>query len=299
MPSDPELPSVVDDLLVDLGEPARRRVLETPRKVYHYTREDAFVAIVDSGCFWATSHRHLNDSREFSYGFELVRRLLDEQIDGESLPQLWGFFSYVKAIVEDAGQTPYAYYVACFCEEFESRSQWERYAGDGTGVCLAIHPWYLGPPGRAFHYTRVLYDLDAQREILSHPLRTVRKFLLQHLAHGPLDPTVAEHAAAFTYMHLIHWMATVKEAEWASEREWRMMLQVGENERPFVRRRASPAGLVPFITCEGRNEVEFDGRLPFLDITVGPRSDADAVERLTRFLRSRGYDVDVKRSMCG
>jgi hypothetical protein len=295
MASEPELPDVLD-LDFDLGEPARRRALETPRKVYHYTSEEAFAGIVDSGCLWATSHRHLNDSREFSHGFDLVLALLDEQTAGEPHPFLRTFFTHVKAMIESAGQTWYAFYVACLCEEYESPSQWQSYAAGGSGVCFSVHPWYLGPPGRTFHYTRVLYDLQAQRELLSHPLATVRRFLLQHLEHGSVDQTVAEHAAIFTYRYLIHWMATVKEAKWAHEREWRAMLQVGENEQRFVRRRASAAGLVPFITFEGRNEIEFGGRLPLLDVTVGPKSDADAVERLSRFLSSRSYDVEVRRS---
>ena len=96
------------------------------------------------------------------------------------------------------------------------------------------------------------------------------------------------------YQHLVHWMATVKEPQWARECEWRAMFQADDDSAVLVRHRD---GSVPFLTFNVRNDWKYDDALPLVEMILGPRCPEETERRVRALLALRGYEhVPVSRS---
>lgn len=258
-----------------------------PAVLYHYTTFAGLTGIIDSGAIWATDHRFLNDGREFSYGFELALHVIGELARTER--ELSWYFEAFRESVERIGESPYQYYLACFCEERDLARQWDYYADHGGGFCLAFDAHHLGPLARPFHFTKVTYDVEAQRELLVKPLTAARDAFIDCIRLGKaisMEGGFAEYVFGRTYQHLIHWIATVKSADWTEEREWRAMFQADEDASRLFRYRGRS---IPFLTFDLRDERKYGGALPLLEVLVGRKFDSAAEQSVRTLLDKRGY----------
>lgn len=100
-------------------------------RVYHYTSMAAFLRIVESRFWWATSCRCLNDKTEFSVATDLLANRIEQLgIEGGSL--LRDFLQHSRS------QTRDAIYVASFSELSDSLPQWMAYGDQGDGVAVGV-----------------------------------------------------------------------------------------------------------------------------------------------------------------
>ena len=74
-----------------LYEPPLLRQL--PAFIYHYTRREGLLGIIEKQVLWATNIRYLNDSSEFTAAIEVAESVLDE-IDSNA------FEGYKKSALE-------------------------------------------------------------------------------------------------------------------------------------------------------------------------------------------------------
>src|SRR5262249_50778753 len=64
----------VDRDLEDLGKqyPAQLEAQATPHTIYHYTDENGFRGIIESGTLWCSDIFYLNDPSELRYGVDIA-----------------------------------------------------------------------------------------------------------------------------------------------------------------------------------------------------------------------------------
>ena len=107
--------------------------------VYHYCKLSAALSVLRNRQIWMTSIRNLNDSNETIGVYKLFfDRLRKYDKDGR-LADLYDFARQPRAIaLYGSPLTKNSEYVACFCENPDSVSQWIAYADDGRGFAIGF-----------------------------------------------------------------------------------------------------------------------------------------------------------------
>ena len=136
--------------------------------IYHYCSFDTLKKILESQCFWLTSHKYMNDIRERNYAFYLVNKKLEtlsQKLNQQQLQNLQQFFylldiSFNELIPET--------FMCCFSRMGDELPQWYQYANNGEGVALGIDveeitknnrpPFANGSTDESLSYCELLYE---------------------------------------------------------------------------------------------------------------------------------------------
>ena len=86
--------------------------------LWHYTSADAFWKML-GGDFYATHHRFLNDSTEITYGFQEIKRFLQDD----------NCFSKLHLITDDLNRNDF--FLLCFSKDPDNLYQWRSYTPQG------------------------------------------------------------------------------------------------------------------------------------------------------------------------
>ncbi|MCH7752514.1 MAG: DUF2971 domain-containing protein, partial [Planctomycetes bacterium] len=116
--------------------------------LYHYCSMEAFFGIIDSLTLRLTRIRYMNDSKEFNWLFELVRKLLWKEKQQTGRPD-----SEVSRLYEHLFESCNGLYIhesffpnfycSCFSKNGDSLGQWRSYADDGRGVAIGFNRSFL------------------------------------------------------------------------------------------------------------------------------------------------------------
>lgn len=118
-----------------------------PEKIYyHYTTVEALFGIVSTQTIRLTSLRSSNDKKELFYTPEEFLTDFEKVFNNEKEEALKRYF---KLVYDDAithktkflkackiTSKPYAF---CLAKKRDNLTHWDRYAANGTGVCIAIN----------------------------------------------------------------------------------------------------------------------------------------------------------------
>jgi hypothetical protein len=153
--------------------------------LYHYTTADGLKGIIEQNELWATSAYFLNDSAEITYGYGLLREVLDEWIAANPRPQNSMYFELARDLHRSFGQDLVhkiidPIYLACFCEVDNLLSQWRAY-GPAGGYSLGFKVEQEGtsqgltpePCVYTARWVKVDYDRDQQVNKLRELLETL------------------------------------------------------------------------------------------------------------------------------
>ncbi len=143
--------SEYDQSAVRLADAAMQKVVKfhfgrefSPRKqlppkglLFHYSTAEGLKGIIEKNELWATSAYYLNDSTEITYGYALLKEVLDDWIAKNPRPEdslslgiardfqrSFGVDFFNMGVVQPI-------YLACFCEEDNLLSQWRTYGQSG------------------------------------------------------------------------------------------------------------------------------------------------------------------------
>lgn len=107
--------------------------------VYHYCKLSAALSVLRNQEIWMTSIRNLNDSNETIGVYKLFFDRLEKYDRYHRLEGLYDFARQPRAIALYGNPlTNSSEYVACFCENPDSVSQWIAYADDGRGFAIGF-----------------------------------------------------------------------------------------------------------------------------------------------------------------
>ena len=270
---------------------------DTPALLYHYTDVAGLIGICASRSLRATNLRFMNDAKELSHAWKLMREVLAEAKEQATLPAQFDLIDEI----EQATSTEWAgypdFYSVSFTANGDLLSQWRGYGSSGGGYAIGFDPdGLVQPPSshpqpeRFLH--RVIYDEDIQLRFL----RDAAAAMLELFA--TVDPAESDvtksRARAFSAMgELVGFAFGFKDPAWAEEQEWRAVHVLPDGKLDGVEFRPHSGIAMPYIPLPMGTDP--DGRLPIRHIVQGPRINTDIAARsLELLLTANGYpDVDT------
>jgi hypothetical protein len=136
-----------------------------PDRLYHYTTLSGMRGILETGVFWASDIRHMNDSTESTYAADFVKQVLAGRRDRLSEGLLENFRQHGGI---PGGGTEWFPFAVCFCGTRDFLSQWRGYTREGEGVAVAVPFAALRPyAGHELALVRVCYEPRQQRDAIN------------------------------------------------------------------------------------------------------------------------------------
>ena len=245
--------------------------------LFHYTSAEGLIGILKNKKMWATSHLHLNDSREF----QIAAQMISEAINS-SQPERWK--KYISELTAQA-------LVVSFSEKGDLLSQWRGYCPSGQGYSLGFRPgnplFTFNAPQKSFGLVKCEYKEKEQRR-LCHILASSRPAI-----YSPDQPADQwrqfREQYSWRYSSLLL-NAALKDSGFKEEREWRLVSQYPE-DLPLSFRRGryglAPYYELPLSPLEISSEPGTPTGEPMIDeIIIGPSANSmAATDALKRALK--------------
>jgi len=309
-----ELDTRLNDFHRKLQDLQLTNARRAPKFLYHYSSQAGIEGILKHSVFWATDFRDLLDKKELHYGKEFVVCAIEERRRVNTNPDIERFLKAVLDRPHSQGwlESPVTLtegfdnqtgksityddyldgFIACFCSEPASETQWQTYGDKGNGFAVGIDThkldWMKSPT--PYYVDSVLYDPRRQKEKVDNYLTYFihnAALLMLNLPKHRKDYVIRElHSLMSPY---ILWsMITFKEPSYYTENEWRVLYSQWRTK-----------GRVPIHERSGRNgekvryiELHLDGtsKLPLRRLFYGPNLDGNqARDRLSELQRIHGY----------
>jgi hypothetical protein len=258
-----------------------------PKTLYHYTNSAGLFGMLKEGRIWLTDSRFLNDKTEGLHFVSLVKGMVAKLLSGEKDGVLVSFYESILERIDSLDT--YNAYIFSLSTRRDDLSQWRGYANEGSGFTIGFSGMDLH--GRAddkdtpLNFAKVVYELDAQSDIIANTLTQLREQLVKELANLSDDAEKASIAdeAARTFAWIVDNQSIFfKHHSFSSEGEWRLVIY-RRAKSSTVLVRPSGSSLVPYIEIEPMGP---STKLPVTELGIGPGFESlhigDAVEALCR-----------------
>jgi hypothetical protein len=268
--------------------------------VYHYTSPSGLLGILEKNCLWASSALSLNDLSEVTYGFGVVKEVLEERKGSTFTDAIWPVLGdETRDSLRDA-----AFFLSASAHG-DSLNQWLGYSGKqgyAVGLDTSVNLVQLTESDQEIAYLNhnlvsgwfdVIYDRDRQRQAVN--------VLLDFLEQGHVP------GSTHTALHARLWLGTLlvqfKHPAFRDEREVRYLAT--RLPSPVEYFRAGAYGVVPYVKLVTREPGEYfytrsSGRkLPIVSVACGPLNAEErlpAMAATRRLLAATGYSADVAPS---
>lgn len=306
-----------------------RDELESP--LYHYTDANGLLGILGSpkvfpgteedsvfpkepgatfGTLWATDARYLNDSKELTYGVEILATKLEERAGATTTPVVR---ERLTQLADDVRTSRFEFtfgsrtekpdpHVTCFCTSGNLLSQWRGYGDGGGGFAIgfsraALDEFIVVDP-ELLKTDPHIADTPIGRPVRVHYGVEETSTFLEECAEEIADGLEAVESGAKTYrwpdtFHGVAatWLAQVKHDAFQEESEWRLIVDRGDDkDRQF---RAGRLGLIPYRPLYF--PITKGGEPSITEIVVGPGGERQlrkaAVEQLLEKIGSTKTEV--------
>jgi hypothetical protein len=263
----------------------------------HYTSMKGLVGIIESGGFWLSDHRFLNDSEEYHNGRKLVLSLLERLLDKKRHRPFRSVLAKTATILEHEMEP--AQYVCAFSTKPDSLDQWRAYAPGEQGVAITFdsaprngRSHFVVAPAMALR--RIIYRVDIKTTIL---IRTIARFAREFAADIGMDtPTDHDTWAEWLADSLAMEFIAFKHNSYESEAETRMVVPNSHASKfNDIHHRVTKNKIVSYLHSadlytETFKEDMGSDLLPVREIRVGPTVNQQVTRRsIEEFLRHTGY----------
>lgn len=266
---------------------------DAPPVLHHYTSQLGLLGILSEQAVWATKISHLNDGRELSYGFDLLRRYLEE-LDGFLADDLHG--RLLRHLREYLDRVAYMnLFVASFTEEGDLLSQWRGYGRPGDAYSIGFPEALLSSEAvrrSGYKLVRCRYALDEQEAALPQLLVTAQEKLALLLGqqHAPAVDAALERVGFEFIFQALAVAASLKDPAFAEEKEWRLIATryVGPSRTRFRQGRHC---LIPYEAVA----LDEMATTP-MTVTVGPTQHPDlALDSVMQVFKARNMQYGLLR----
>lgn len=110
------------------------RVTTLGKTIYHYSSFGTLDGILKTKTLWLCSTANMNDTKEQRYFIEDLHRSVKSEIPTKFHSKCDAFFERLFATLDI--EYPYA---MCFSLLKDNAAQWERYANNGSGICIGFN----------------------------------------------------------------------------------------------------------------------------------------------------------------
>jgi hypothetical protein len=268
-------------------------------RISHYTGLQGLYGIMESGGFWLSDHRFLNDSEEFENGRKLTQSILERLMKKRRYA---AFRPILEATLNKiVNYSDKAYYVCSFSLDADNLDQWRAYAQDGQGISITFDnsahledPFFVKP---ITSVSKVIYDDRKKSRII---IRILRKYAIEFLydlrhSHEINYELWASEISEKLVLRFMHF----KNSAFASENEARMIVSTSKlKDFKRIRHRVRCDRIIPYIESSDLSE-QASQSLPILQICVGPTANQELAYRsIKTYLKNIGYErVEVIKSM--
>jgi hypothetical protein len=263
----------------------------------HYTNLKGLVGIVESGGFWLSDFRFLNDTEEHVNGCRIAKEVI---LRISSRPRHRNFSSILHKAADYLSERPNkTYYVCSFSRLPDSLEQWRAYASSHDAVAVVFQN---KKRLKLSHFTvmpillpkKVIYDDTVKRKLL---LRVIAKYSTEFrkdLAYGYSvnENNWAERLASDLSCEFM----IFKNHAFTAEQEIRLVVsETTLNHFSSIKYRVSGGKIIPYICSadlydEGFVKLYGSKQLPISEIRVGPTANqAITIESVKVFLTNKGY----------
>jgi len=272
--------------------------------INHYTDLKGLFGIIESGGFWLSDHRFLNDSEEFKNGKNLASDIL-EALSNKKRHKEFSLIlaeacKFLNSYEEQAS------YICSFSKDKDSLDQWRSYANDGKGISITFDNtmrssshFFIMP---IMALSKVIYNDKEKSKII---LRTIRKFKKEYLLDIEHENSIdiKEWGSQMSEYLAVEFM-NFKHPAFESEKEVRLIVDTHYlNHFKGVKYRVSEDRITPYLTSKDLYNDVFkkdNGNflLPIKEIHVGPTANQEmAIRSITEYMRSKGYkEVKILKS---
>ncbi len=304
--------SEYDKTAVELANTAFHHILKlhrdretiTPKQMpprgllYHYTTADGLKGIIEKNELWATSAYFLNDSSEISYGYGVLKEVLDAWLAKNPRPEDSLTLGLVRGLDKWFGEELLKrnvinpIYLACFCENDNLLSQWRTYGQSGgysLGFTVPAPDLLTGqgfkpePNIYTSKWVRVEYDRTEQAKKCSGILNPVLA-IFDSPDTARAMATIGDHPL-FGYSKILRVIGDIlleeivsfKNEAFMVEKEWRVVVRQREllkqgtddgGKTPIpVHFRSSQGMLVPYVKLVPTDPTK---KLPIVSVRSGP-----------------------------
>lgn len=275
------------------------------KTISHYTDLGGLFGIVESGGFWLSDHRFLNDSEEFENGRKLTMAIL-ENLSEKTCHQ--DFSDVLKATNKYLSKyREKACYVCSFSKDPDCLDQWRSYAKNGKGISITFD----NPQKSLSHFfmmpimsiSKVIYsDQEKSKRLIA----TIEKYESEHKTdkqHG--NPINTDDWASEMAKNLSLEFMNFKNAAFESEKEVRLVVSSSHlNHFKGLKFRVSDDRIIPYLDSsdlynnDGFKNIIKEELLPIIKIHVGPTANQEImIKSIEEYIKARGYtNVKVVKS---
>lgn len=242
-----------------------------PPALVHYTDQVGLIGILSTRALWASDILSLNDSAEFHFGFGLVEKELEAQINAG--------IAHSASVLNELKETarfPSFVGITSLSTLDDDLAQWRAY-GKGSGG-YAVR--FSGPGLLATcHLSQVAlvpvtYRARSQQALVS---RFCEEALADYNANEG-KPEAAALARARREISLLILCALLKSEAFQAEREWRIIAPI-QKDRSKVGIRPGVSSLVKYLEVTLDDAHKSRPRLPLLHIGTGPNPNPQLARR--------------------
>lgn len=278
-----------------------------PPHLYHYTSIEGLKGILESRCLRASQIHFLNDTQEFRYSIEILKKLISEFKN--DLPQqrairrspikpeelLSDFFGLTKDMfgIDVISRLPIC--VFSFSQKADLLSQWRGYCPPSGGYSIGFRSELLTPwlKTKKLFIEPCVYDEREQEIIIRNDIIKRKETLLKRLTSEPEKSDEILKRVWFDFFMEFSRLASVfKHPAFHEECEWRIISDlIPSNRLAFMVRNSI---FLPYF------EINFGEINPFPidEIIIGPAPEQSLARlSLIQFLINMGLQgISIKES---
>jgi hypothetical protein len=254
-----------------------------PRVLNHYTSIASLLAILNSGHIWATHCQYLNDESEiknFRNFLGQLLRLANEQSADFKRRHAPLLSSLLNEVQNDTNV-----YIASFSSIGDDLTQWRAYCPSGAGVSIGFDSRALEVEYISGTSKDDFIEVNAFLEKVRYMSAGWAKGFFRNLdrmgensdqAADPLRGLIGVSKREAHARLLSAWLATAaplyKDASFASEREWRIVLIDRPPAQPHMLFRPGKSTLIPYVEAVLNRGIAGKSLAPYImrRVIVGP-----------------------------
>ena len=254
-----------------------------PRLLYHYTSIASLLAILNSGHIWATHYQYLNDESEIKNFRTFLGQFLRSAIE-RSADFRRRFAPLLSSLLYEV-QKDRNVYIASFSSIGDDLTQWRAYCPSGSGVSIGFDSRALDVKYISSASKDDFIEVNAILEKVRYMNAGWTKGFFRNLdrmrenseqAAAPLRRLMGVSKRQAHVMLLSTWLATAaplyKDASFASEHEWRIVLTDHPPAQPHMLFRPGKSTLIPYVEAVLNRGIAGKSLAPYImrRVVVGP-----------------------------
>ncbi|MGM0582931.1 MAG: DUF2971 domain-containing protein [Bacteroidota bacterium] len=272
--------------------------LSSEDELFHYTSLEGLKGILSTRSLWFSHASTLNDPLELQYGRQLIKDVINENINSDIDESLRTFYHQLKVQLNTMGELVHHPFITCFCEEGDLLSQWRSYAKEGVGYSIGFKfssDTHLATnineldESKPIFLRKVIYQPEKQRKLIQTYLDQVVPIAIEEIKDIQKDKKDSHPAAVLGIQAsnpLIDLMLSFKHPAFHEEKEWRLIRVTRENyDTKNLKFREDESNLIPYRSMHVYDKNDNENFFPCTSIINGPSSNTDNKASIKLYLQ--------------